>query len=59
MTYNWNKVYIGYRDGASFGGTMGTTMGTTMGILPSRDVDVHERAACDRRCRGRNRRNSP
>ena len=41
--YDWNKVYIGYCDGASFGGMMmmGMTMGMTMGTLFSRSVDVH------------------
>ena len=37
--YDWNKVYIGYCDGASFGGM--TMMGMMMGILFSRSVDVH------------------
>ena len=38
MIYNWNKVYVGYRDGASFGGAT-TTM---MGRWRSRDIDIQE-----------------
>jgi len=43
--YDWNKVYIGYCDGASFGGVM------MMGILFSRSVDVHV-DKCLHFCRG-------
>jgi len=38
--YDWNKVYIGYCDGASFGGVM--MMGMMMGMTLSRSVDIHE-----------------
>ena len=47
--YDWNKVYIGYCDGASFGGM--TMMGMMMGILFSRSVDIHV-DKCLRFCRG-------
>ena len=43
--YYWNKVYIGYCDGARFGGTMTmmmTMMMGMMGTMLSRDVDIHE-----------------
>ena len=50
-------AYIGYCDGASFGGvmmmgmTMGMMMGMMMGILFSRSVDIHV-DKCLRFCRG-------
>ena len=47
--YDWNKAYIGYCDGASFGGV--TMMGMMMGILFSRSVDVHV-DKCLHFCRG-------
>ena len=47
--YDWNKVYIGYCDGASFGGVM--MIGMMMGILFSRSVDVHV-DKCLHFCRG-------
>ena len=47
--YDWNKVYIGYCDGASFGGM--TMMGMMMGILFSISVDVHV-DKCLHFCRG-------
>ena len=43
--YYWNKVYIGYCDGARFGGTtmmMMTMMMGMMGMILSRNVDIHE-----------------
>ena len=45
--YYWNKVYIGYCDGARFGGTIMTMMMTMMmmgmmGMMLSRNIDIHE-----------------
>ena len=43
--YYWNKVYIGYCDGARFGGTMTmmmTMMMGMMGMILSRNVDIQE-----------------
>ena len=48
MLYYWNKVYIGYCDGARFGGMMTMMMMMmmmmmgTMGTILSRNVDIHE-----------------
>ena len=53
----WILAYIGYCDGASFGGvmmmgmTMWMMMGMMMGILFSRSVDIHV-DKCLRFCRG-------
>ena len=44
--YYWNKVYIGYCDGARFGGTimmmMMMMMMGMMGMILSRNIDIHE-----------------
>ena len=48
--YYWNKVYIGYCDGARFGGMammmmmmmMMMTMMGMMGMILSRNIDIHE-----------------
>ena len=42
--YYWNKVYIGYCDGARFGGMtiMMMMMMGMMGMILSRNVDIQE-----------------